>query len=150
MPAHSQAELEYQLAQRTAQVQNRQLTPQQAFGNMDDWTIQLGRRKAFLHPNEQHWLLYDRLHQTWTYTGCGMNQAILFAQGGIAGMKRLPQPGPVAGWCVYQQGPALQGPVRIEHLRTWLKTGKLPMAIVVWTPRAADWLSAAQFMALPA
>lgn len=149
MPAHSQAELEQQLVQRREMVQNGQLTPRQAFGNMDDWVLQLGQRKAFLHPNEQHWLLYDRLHDTWTYTGCEVNQAILLAQGKVVGMKRLPQPGPVGAWCVYQQGQALQGPVRIEHLRGWLQAGKLPLSIVVWTPRAAEWLSAEQFMALP-
>ena len=149
MPAHSQAELEDQLEQRLAQVQNRQLTPRQAFGNMDEWTLQLGKRTAFLHPNEQHWLLHDRLHETWTYTGCSVKQVILLAQGGVVGMKKLPQPGPVAEWCVYQQGTTLQGPVRFEHLRTWLQSGKLPMTILVWTPRTADWLPAAQFMALP-
>ena len=149
MPAYSQAELEEQLGQRLAQVQNRQLTPQQAFGNMPEWTLQLGTRTAFLNPNEQHWLLYDRLHQTWTYTGCSVNQVILLAQGGVVGMKRLPQPGPVAQWCVYQQGPMLQGPVRFEHLRSWLQSGEVPMSVLVWTPRAAHWLSAAQFIALP-
>ncbi len=149
MPAHTQAELEQQLVQRKDLVQKGQLTPKRAFGNMEDWTLYLGERTAFLHPDEQHWLWYDRLHQTWTYTGCSINQAILLAQGRVAGVKRLSEPGPVGAWCVYQQGQSLQGPVRFEHLRTWLQAGKLPMSIVVWTPRAAEWLSAADFMALP-
>jgi len=150
MPAHSQAELESQLEQRLAQVQNRQLTPKQAFGNMDEWVLPLGQRKAFLHPNEQQWLLYDRPHQTWTYTGCSVNQVILLGKDGVVGMKKLPQPGPVAEWCVYQRNATVQGPVRFENLRTWLQSGKLPMSILVWTPRAAEWLSADQFLALPA
>ena len=150
MSANSQAELEYQLGQRKVQVQKGQLTPQQAFGNIADWTLHLGERKAFLHPDEQHWLWYDRLHQTWTYTGVGVNQAILLAQGRVAGVKRLPEPGPVAEWCVYQQGSALQGPLRFEHLRAGLQSGQVPRSVLVWTPRAAHWLSTAQFMELPA
>jgi hypothetical protein len=149
MIAHSQAELEYQLEQRKAQLQQGQLTPRQFFGSMADWTLHLGERMAFLQPEEQHWLWYDRLHQSWTYSGFGLNQVILLTQGRIAGVKRLPQPGPVAEWCVYQHGGRLHDPVRFEHLRTSLQSGQVPETILIWTPRAAYWLSPAQFMALP-
>jgi len=148
MSAQSQAELEYQFQQRWTQVQNRQLIARQAFGNLDDWTLQLGRRKALLHPGSGIWLWYDRLHDYWIQACCGPNEAILVTYRGGAGIKKLPQPGSVADWCIYQQGPTLQGPVPFVNLRQWLQTGQIPMSVVVWTPLATDWLTAAQFMAI--
>lgn len=141
MSNRSQAELEYQYHQRWAQVQSHTISPQQAFGNMEDWVVQLGQRKAFLHPNFKQWLWYDRLHDSWVAAGCGPDEAILLTIGSLAGLKKLPKPDKVAGWCVYQQGQELYGPVRIEELLNMLKSQPELINILVWSPLATRWLS---------
>ncbi|MCX8063482.1 MAG: hypothetical protein N3D16_12955, partial [Anaerolineales bacterium] len=61
----SQAQLEAQLTLRWKQVESRQLSHVEAFGNLSDWTLTLGERRAFLHPDWRQWLWYDRLHDEW-------------------------------------------------------------------------------------
>jgi hypothetical protein len=148
MAAKSQAELETQLQQRWQQVENGTLLPQQAFSNLDEWIIQLGKRRALLHPNLKQWMWFDRLHDYWVATGCGVGEVILLTKGNLAGIKKLPQPDAVDRWCMYQQGSALMGPVRIEHLRHWLESQQVPTDIMIWSPRSPDWLSVAQFNTL--
>jgi len=141
MQPRSQAELEQKLEQRWAQVQGGKLNLQQAFGTLEDWIIQLGERKAFLHPNLKQWMWYDRLHDEWVFAGCGVGEAILMTIGRVGGVKKLPQPGEVAGWCVYQQGQKLFGPLHIEELRKEIDSQQVPKDILIWSTRATDWLS---------
>ena len=143
MSSGSQAELESQYLQRTAQVQGGTLSPQQAFGNMEDWVIQLGQRKALLHPGLKQWMWYGKLHDEWATAGCGISEAILLSIGNVAGLKKLPQPGEVTGWCVYQQGQELFGPMRIEELLSRLKSQPELKDILVWSTQATTWLSVA-------
>jgi hypothetical protein len=141
MQPRSQAELEHELEKRWAQVQDGKLSPQQAFGTMDEWIIQLGQRKVFLHPDLKQWMWYDRLHDEWVFAGCGVGEAILMAIGSMGGVKKLPQPGDVDGWCIYRQDQKLAGPLRIEELRKGLETQRIPNDILIWSTLAADWLS---------
>ena len=141
MQPQSQAELERQLEERWAQVQGGTLSLQQAFGTLEDWVIQLGERKAFLHPNLKQWMWYDKLHDEWVFAGCGVGEAILLTIGRLGGIKKLPQPEPVAGWLVYKNGQELQGPLRIEELRNKLDTQQVPKDILIWSTRATDWFS---------
>jgi len=141
MQPGSQAELENELEQRWAQVQDGKLNLQQAFGTLEDWIIQLGERKAFLHPNLKQWMWYDRLHDEWVFTGCGVGEAILITIGKLGGVKKLPQPGKVAGWCIYKQGQKLVGPLRIEELRKEIDSLRVPNDILIWSTRASYWLS---------
>jgi len=139
----SQAELERLLVQREAQVEKGILTFQQAYGRLEEWMLQIGVRKAFLHPNLKQWLWFDRLHNQWAYAGCGVNEAILLAVGRTAGMKKLPQPGPVAAWCVYRRAEVLIGPLRLRELHENLKMGKLPVDGAVWSTCSTRWLKIA-------
>ncbi|MBN2147567.1 MAG: hypothetical protein JW726_09265 [Anaerolineales bacterium] len=148
MSAKSQVELEKQLEQRWEQVNDGTLQAKQAFGNLEDWTIQLGERKAFLHPELKLWMWFDRLHNYWTFAQCGTNEAILITMGRLAGIKKLPQAGAVDGWCVYLQGKTLQGPVPVKHLRHWIEHQQLPDTIQVWSPRGTNWLAPAEFLSL--
>lgn len=141
MQPQSQAELEHQLEQRWAQVQDGTLSLQQAFGALEDWVTQLGGRKALLHPNLKQWMWYDKLHDEWVFAGCGTGEAILVAIGKLGGVKKLPHPGPVASWLVYKDGQELQGPLRIEELRIKLDTQQVSKDILIWSTRATDWLS---------
>jgi hypothetical protein len=140
MRPRSQAELEHKLVKRWAQVQDGKLNPQQAFGSMDEWIIQLGLRKVFLHPDLKQWMWYDRLHDEWVFAGCGVGEAVLMAIGSRGGVKKLPQPGEVDGWCIYRQAQKFAGPLRIEELRKGLETQQIPNDILVWSTLAADWL----------
>ncbi|MHB8776820.1 MAG: hypothetical protein ACYC6R_03530 [Anaerolineales bacterium] len=141
MSTRTQAELEHQLEQLWTKVQGGKLTLQQAFGTLEDWIMQLGERKAFLHPNLKQWMWYDRLHDEWVFAGCGVGEAILLTIGRLGGVKKLPQPGNVAGWCVYKQKQKLYGPLRIEELRKKLDSQKVPKDILIWSTRATDWFS---------
>ena len=141
MSNRSQADLETQLHQRRAQVESATISPQQAFGNMEEWVIQLGQRKAFLRPDRKQWMWYDRLHKSWVAAGCGPDEAILLTNGKLAGIKKLPQPDEVAGWCVYQQEQKLYGPLHTKELLDQLKSQQVPMNILVWSPLATSWLS---------
>jgi len=143
MSIRSQAELESQYLQRTAQVQSGTLSPEQAFGNMEDWVIQLGQRKALLHPGLKQWMWYDKLHDEWVFAGCRVGEAILLSVGNVGGLKKLPQPGDAAGWCVYRQGQELFGPMRIGELFSKLKSQQDLKDILVWSPQATNWLSVA-------
>ena len=143
MQPRSQVDLEHELEQRWAQVKGGKATLQQAFGTFEDWIIQLGDRKAFLHPNLKQWMWYDRLHDEWVFAGCGVGEAILLSIGKLCGVKKLPQPGSVAEWCVYKQAETLHGPLRIEELRSMLVSQQVPQDILVWSTRATGWLSVA-------
>ncbi len=141
MSIRSQAELEYQYHQRWAQVQSHTISPQHAFGNMEDWVVQLGQRKAFLHPKLKQWMWYDRLHDSWVAAYCGPDEAILLTIGQVGGIKKLLQPDEIAGYCVYQQEQKLYGPLRTEELLNMLESQQEPMNILVWSPLATSWLS---------
>ena len=143
MQPRSQAELEQELEQRWAQVQSGKLSLQQAFGTLDDWIIQLGARKAFLHPNLKQWMWYDRLHDEWVFAGCGVSEAILLTIGKLGGVKKLPQPETVTDWCVYRQEQTLHGPLRVEELHSKLDSQQVPKDILIWSTRATDWLKVA-------
>jgi hypothetical protein len=139
----SQAEVEHRLRQRTAQVQNGALGFEQAFGILEDWIIQLGQRKAFLNPNLKKWMWFDRLHNEWTFAGCGIGEAILLSIGRTGGIKRLPQPGSIEDWCIYSQGQSLFGPLRIKELRQKLNSQQIPKGILIWSTQSNDWLKVA-------
>lgn len=143
MSTPTQAKLERQLEQRWTQVKSGKTTPEKAFGTMEDWIIQLGERKAFLHPNLKQWMWYDRLHDEWVYAGCGVDEAILLAIGKLGGIKKLPQIETVDCWCVYKQGQVLHGPLRIKELRKKLDSKQLPKGIMLWSTQATDWLKVA-------
>jgi hypothetical protein len=141
MQPKSQAELESQLEQRWAQVRSDQLSLEQAFGILEDWVIQLGERKAFLHPNLKQWMWYDRLHDEWNFAGIGVGEGILLTFGGTGGVKKLPKPGVVAGWCVYRQNQEMHGPLKIEELRNKLESDQVSRGILIWSTRASDWFA---------
>jgi len=141
MSIKSQAEVESQYQQRQAEVQSGQLSPEQAFGNMDDWIIQLGQRKALLHPGVRKWMWFDRLHNEWVLTGFGVGEAILLSIGSVAGVKKLRQRDDVAGWCVYRQGQELFGPLWSGEMIDRFKSQPELKNILVWSPRATDWLT---------
>jgi hypothetical protein len=141
MSIRSQVELESQFHQRTAQVESKAISPEQAFGKMEDWVVQLGQHRALLHPGVKHWFWYDRLHNEWVSAGCGVGEAILLPIGGVAGIKKLPEPGDAAGWCVYRQGEKFFGPVRSAELPDLLKSQAELKDMLVWSPLAASWLS---------
>lgn len=143
MQPHSQAELEHQLEQRTALVQNGTLSFEQAFGTLDDWILQMGRRKAFLHPNLKKWMWFDRLHNEWVFAGCGVNEAVLLTIGRTGGIKKLPQPGSVGNWCIYRQGQTLHGPLQIAELTQKFKSSQIPKDISIWSTQSNDWLKLA-------
>ncbi len=143
MSIRSQAELESQYLKCEAQVQNGMLSPEQAFGNMEDWVIQLGQRKALLHPGIKQWMWYDKLHDEWATAGCGVGEAILLSIGNVGGLKKLPQPGDAAGWCVYRQGQEFVGPMLIGELLSRLKSQPELKDILVWSTQATTWLSVA-------
>ena len=143
MEQQSQAGLERQLEDLLAQVQSGDTGKDQPFWIIDDWVIQLGERKAVLHPKLKQWMWYDRLHDEWVFAGCGVGEAILISIGKVGGVKKLPQPETVDNWCVYQQDQAFHGPLRIEELRKELESRQLPMDILIWSTRAAEWFTAA-------
>ncbi|NQU30226.1 MAG: hypothetical protein HQ525_06125, partial [Anaerolineae bacterium] len=122
-------------------VESDKITPQQAFSKMEDWIIQLGERKAFLHPNLKQWMWYDKLHDEWVFAGCGVSEAILLTIGKLGGVKKLPEPDAIDAWCVYRQEQELLGPLRIEELRNQLESQKIPQDILIWSTRADDWFS---------
>jgi len=146
MGKKTQTELEYQLADRLTQVESGEMLPQEAFGDMEDWVIQLGGRKAFLHPNLKQWMWFDRLHDEWVFAGCGVGEAILLTIGKVSGVKKLPQLGPVADWLVYRQEVSLLGPLLIEELRSQFDSKQVPKDILIWSTRATNWLSMAELV----
>ncbi len=140
MSIKTQASLEAQLAKRLQDVENRKISPEQAFGNLEDWTLQLGSYKAFLHPNLQQWMWYDQLHDEWVFAGCGVGEAILLVINKTRGIKKLPHPADVSGWCIVLQDGQPQGPLRFAELRVKLQSGEIKPKSLVWTTRANDWL----------
>jgi len=146
MAKKTQAELEYQLTDRVILVESGEMLPKEAFGNMEDWIIQLGERKAFLHPNLKQWMWFDRLHDEWVFAGCGVGEAILITIGRVGGVKKLPQPGPVADWCVYRQEGSLFGPLLTEGLRSQFDSNQVSKDILIWSTRATNWLSIADLV----
>lgn len=140
MQPRSQAALEQEVERRWTKVQSGEITLEQAFGILEDWIIQLGKRKAFLHPNLKQWMWYDKLHDEWAFAGCGVEEAILLTIGRLGGIKKLPQPEPIADWLVYKDGKELQGPLRLEELRNKLDSQQVQKDILIWSPRATDWL----------
>ena len=141
MSIRSQAEMEVQYLQLTAQVQSGTLSPERAFGKMEDWVIQLGLRKALLHPGTKQWMWYDNLHNEWVYAGCGVGEAILLSIGSGSGIKKLPQPGDVGEWCIYRQGQEAFGPMPVGEMLNRLKSQHGQTKTIVWSPQATSWLS---------
>ncbi len=140
MSIKTQASLEAQLAQHLRDVETQKISPEQAFGNLEDWILQLGNYKAFLHPNLQQWMWYDQLHDEWVFAGCGVREAILLVLDKTRGIKKLPYPDDVSSWCIVLQDGQPQGPLRIDVLRNKLQQGDLKPESLVWTTRANDWL----------
>ncbi|MHC1781742.1 MAG: GYF domain-containing protein [Anaerolineaceae bacterium] len=140
MTTQSQSQLERDLALRWDQNQKGELDLKQAFGNFDEWSLELGRRRAFLHPNLKRWMWYERSHDEWVPTGCGPGEGILLTFGSTAGMKKLPQPGPIDDWCVYQTEGKPFGPILSGELCKMIANHEIPPDSLVWSTRAVEWL----------
>jgi hypothetical protein len=147
MPPRSQAEMEHQLKQRWDQVHQGILSLEQAFGNMEDWILQMGGRKAFLHPNLKQWMWHDRIHTEWAFAGCGIDEGVMLTIGSLGGVKKLPQPEVVSPWCVYRQSGQLHGPLRIQELRELLASQQIPADILIWSTCAVEWFSVTDLQA---
>jgi hypothetical protein len=140
MSAKTQAKLEAQLAQRLAQVEDGSLPAREAFGTIEDWIMQLGERKAFLHPSLKQWMWYDSFHDEWVFAGCGVRQGILMVINKTGGIKKLPHEDDVSDWCVLVQDDQPYGPLHIEELRDKLQRGEIKSESLIWTTRANDWI----------
>jgi len=146
MAKNTQAGIEDQVEERSLQVEKGKLKPKDAFGIMEDWIIQLGEQKAFLHPNLKQWMWYDKFHDEWVFAGCGVGEAILLTIDTVAGVKKLPQSGIIADWCVYRQVQELFGPLPIKELQNKIDSQQVPEDILIWSTRATDWLSMAELV----
>lgn len=144
----SQAFIEKLLLQRSEEVEKGNLSPEKAYSTMDDWLISIGDRKAFLHPNHQQWMWYDRHHEEWVFAECGVGEGILLTAGSSGGVKKLPQPGKVEDWAVYQTKDEFFGPLLVDHLLTLLENQQNTRGIKIWSPKANRWLSATDFKKL--
>ncbi|MBN1267142.1 MAG: hypothetical protein JXA25_16750 [Anaerolineales bacterium] len=141
MTTQTQAAVEEKLGVCLKQIEEGSITEEQAFGNQEDWTINLGSRPAVLHPGFKQWLWYDRLHDEWVFAGCGVGEAVLLTFGDLGGIKKLPEPDVIDGWCVYRQEQDLHGPLRIEELLKHLDSQEVPQDIQIWSTRASGWLT---------
>ena len=148
MDTQHQAGIEARLKERSRLVEEGEMEPREAFGKVDDWTIQLGEKRAFLHPQLKEWMWYDRLHKEWVFAECGIGEAILLIVDSLAGIKKLPSPGPVADWCVYRSGKDFSGPVPLEDLKKIIESGEGSDHLRIWTTRGTAWRSAADFSKL--
>lgn len=138
----SQAYLERQLAQRQLQVAAEMMTPEEAFSHIEEWTTELGGRKAFLHPQYRQWLWHDQAHDEWVFAECGVDEGILLTIGNIGGVKKLSKPENIANWCIWMENDKPHGPLPIIELRQKLDAGELSADIQVWSPRSLDWFTA--------
>jgi hypothetical protein len=141
MTKKTQAALEEKLIEWLGEAGESTVSEEQIPGNLEDWTMDAGSRKALLHPGFRQWLWYDRLHEEWVFAGCGINEAILVSSGAAGGIKKLPETGPVGEWCLYLDGEDLVGPLRISELRQRLDEKEDLKDIKIWSTLAADWFS---------
>jgi hypothetical protein len=141
MTNQSQAVLEIKLQEQLDSIKKKSPTVKQDFGELEDWVIRLGKRRVLLIPQSRQWAWYDQLHKEWVFAGAGIGEAILISVDGFAGLKKLPQPGNVADWSIYQQGDKLFGPLRTNDMIRELAGKKDLTGILVWSPLVTDWLS---------
>jgi hypothetical protein len=132
--------MEEQLRQRRLAYEQGRLTLEQAYGELEEWIVKLGERRALLDPTCGQWLWEDRLHEAWEFASCGIEEALLISSGKVSGIKKLPAPGRVEAWCVYRLGKKLFGPLRLEEAGRRLLSGDMSRAAEFWSPCAADWL----------
>lgn len=142
MTNKTQAALEEKLVEWLRKTGEGTVSEEQIPGNLEDWTMEAGSRKALLHPGFRQWLWYDRLHAEWVFAGCGIHEAILVSSGAAAGIKKLPEPGPVRDWCLCLDGEDLVGPLRISDLRQRLDSQEVPQDIQIWSTQTNDWFTA--------
>lgn len=109
--------------------------------HMDEWTLNLGDKKALFHPSMKQWLWLDNLHQEWVLAGCGAGEAILMSYQKMGGIKKLPQPGAVDDWCVYWSQNEMHTPILIADLYNKLMTQANPFEMKIWSTRAVEWLN---------
>jgi hypothetical protein len=141
----SQASIEKLLLQRNKEVEKGNLSPEKAYSTMDDWIVSVGDRKVFLHPNHQQWMWFDRLNDEWVFAECGVGEGILLTAGNSGGVKKLPQPGKVEEWAVYQTKDEFFGPLLAVDLLKHMDTLESTRGLKIWTPKADRWLSATEF-----
>ena len=141
MTTQTQAALEEKLIEWLGKAGEGTVSEEQIPGNLEDWTMDAGTRKALLHPGFRQWLWYDRLHEEWVFAGCGINEAILVSSGTAAGIKGLPEPGPVGEWCLCLDGEDLVGPLHISELRQRLDEKEDLKDIKIWSTMASNWFS---------
>jgi hypothetical protein len=109
--------------------------------HLDEWTLNLDKRKALFHPQMKQWLWFDGLHQEWVLAGCGAGEAILMSYQKMGGMKKLPQPGVVDDWCIYYSQNEMHSPILIAALHQKLLTMTIPLEMKIWSTRAVEWLN---------
>jgi RNA polymerase subunit RPABC4/transcription elongation factor Spt4 len=82
--------VETRYLERTRAVQNGTTTPEIAFGNIDDWIINVGNdHELFFIPVVAKWFYHDRIHKSWNPTGYGPGEVVFFvADGTLAVVKR--------------------------------------------------------------
>lgn len=109
--------------------------------HMEEWTLNLGKRRALFHPTMKQWLWLDNLHQEWVLAGCSAGEAVLMSYQNMGGMKKIPQPGPVDNWCVFWSQNAMHTPILITDLYENFMMKAIPPDLKIWSTRAIEWLN---------
>jgi hypothetical protein len=144
MKQRTQAYIENQLIQREKQVKEGTLSNTSAFADITEWIIEIGGKKAQLNPTYRRWLWYDRLHDEWVDSGCGVGEGILINFWGPRGMKLLPKPGKVDDWCVYHNEAGMNGPMQIAGLYKAIIKMKDTGDVRIWSTQSDDWLEVSE------
>jgi hypothetical protein len=87
----TQEKLEDKLRQRMKLVRSGKMNKEEAFGDINEWTLQIGEHRLLLVPSVQQWIYLDRLHDTLEKTDFGIGEVIFGASGNILGAKKRSQ-----------------------------------------------------------
>ena len=91
----AQAALEARAAKQWSRVRRGQLTPEVAFGQIEDWQLSVGDQLLALVPSTMEWLYFDPVHGSWNSTGQTAGQMIFGSDHSVlVGRSRSQPSGP--------------------------------------------------------
>ena len=85
----TQQMIESQLEQIKIPTDEEEVTYEEVFGQIEDWTLRLGDQRLFLDPTSREWFYFDHLHHQWVKTGVGPGQIEFVEVFGKLGVKRI-------------------------------------------------------------
>lgn len=145
---HSQAEIEQHFYNQSSLVDKGMTTKDDAFGDAEEWLVELEDHKLILNPFFGQWFYFNPANQSWQQTGFGPGEALFFAWGKVLAYQQLPpqpdrkndsQESHNYKWYIYFNEGMPSGPIAEAELSELLQSSRLTADTPIFNASMTEW-----------